>query len=95
MSISSSGWGNKVGTADRSCNCGSWKQHWINKTGDNWPNTCSVSGCSSAATLGAHVYHNAVQGERIVPMCAECNALTDKFSLKGGTKIPSANKSSC
>ena len=24
-----SGWKNKVGTADRACKCGSWKNHWI------------------------------------------------------------------
>ncbi|WP_305843226.1 hypothetical protein [Photobacterium leiognathi] len=69
MSVSCNGWANKNGTAQRSCSCGTWKQHWINDTGESWPSECSVSGCYSPPVLGAHVYHPDVKGERIVPMC--------------------------
>lgn len=95
MSVSCNGWGNKNGTAQRVCSCGSWKQHWINESSKSWPRECSVSGCSSRPVLGAHVYHPDVSGERIVPMCDSCNKNASKFSLKGGTNIPSANRSTC
>lgn len=42
MSITCNGWKNKVGTQDRECKCGSWKQHWINFSGKKWPEKCSV-----------------------------------------------------
>lgn len=29
----STGWKNKVGTAERACKCGSWKNHWIKFSG--------------------------------------------------------------
>lgn len=95
MSVSCDGWGNKNGTAERKCSCGSWKQHWINETSESWPSTCSVQGCSTLPVLGAHVYHPDVSGERIVPMCDSCNKVSSKFSLKGKTKIPKANKTTC
>jgi len=93
MSITASGWSNKKGTADRSCNCGTWKDHWIKYSGKTWPMSCSVNGCSNSATLGAHVWNPAVTGEKIVPMCASCNGLTGSFDLKGGITLESANKS--
>lgn len=94
MSISEFGWYNKVGTAERFCSCGSWKQHWIKYAKKNWPNSCSVSGCNNAPILGAHVANPQVDGERIVPMCDECNKLSGTFTLKVGTVVPSANQSS-
>jgi len=95
MSISCDNWGNKNGTSNRNCLCGSWKQHWLNHTKKTWPNSCSVSGCITQPVLGAHVYHADVTGERIVPMCDSCNKKIGKFSLKGGISIPLANKQSC
>lgn len=92
MSITASGWKNKVGTKDRSCSCGDWKTHWVKFSKKTWPTTCSVGGCTSKATLGAHVINTDVAGERIVPMCDSCNKLTGTFSLKVGTGVPSANK---
>lgn len=91
MSITAAGWSNKGGTAGRACACGTWKQHWINYAGKSWPNECSVQGCSSAATLGAHIVNNSVTGEKIAPMCDSCNKLTGTFTLKGSITLPSAN----
>jgi len=91
MSIPASGWSNKGGTSARSCNCGTWKQHWINFAKKQWPATCSVQGCSNAPTLGAHVINKSVTGERIVPMCDSCNGLSSTFTLKGSISVPSAN----
>lgn len=91
MSIPTTGWANKAGTALRNCKCGTWKNHWVKFANKIWPASCSVSGCNSAATLGAHVINSAVTGERIVPMCDSCNKLTGKFTLKTGITVPSAN----
>ena len=91
--ITANNWKNKGGTGGRSCNCGSWKQHWINNSNENWPSKCSVSGCNNGATLGAHIINPNVSGERIVPGCDSCNKLGTEFSLKGGVTVVKANKS--
>lgn len=93
MGIPTAGWSNKNGTADRGCNCGTWKQHWIKQSQKSWPSICSVEGCLSVPTLGAHVINSNVMGERIVPMCDSCNKRAGNFSLKNGINVPSANKS--
>ena len=93
MEVPASGWKNKSGTGNRSCNCGTWKHHWINGSGKPWPNECSVLGCTNNATLGAHVINSSVSGEKIVPACDSCNKLSGEFTLKGGITLISANKS--
>lgn len=90
MDITATGWKNKRGTAAHSCECGAWRQHWVNKSGMNWPAECSVLGCSGAPTLGAHVIKANVTGERIVPMCGSCNGVDRSFDLKGGITLVSA-----
>jgi hypothetical protein len=92
MSITAKGWKNKKGTSTRSCKCGSWKQHWINCSGKEWPEKCSVLGCNNRATLGAHIINTDVSGEYIVPACDSCNKLDSEFDLKGGISLVSANK---
>lgn len=93
MTLPCNGWKNKSGTSDRSCKCGSWKQHWINNSNEKWPTCCSVAGCDNKATLGAHIYNPNVEGEWIVPMCESCNKNNSEFSLTGGITLVSANKS--
>jgi hypothetical protein len=93
MSIPTTGWKNKNGTANRSCNCGTWKQHWINYAKKSWPTSCSVKGCSTVPSLGAHVINANATGERIVPMCDSCNGLSGTFTLKEKITVPSANTS--
>lgn len=90
--ITATGWKNKKGTGERSCKCGSWKQHWINGSGELWPENCSVSGCNNAATLGAHIINSDVSGEYIIPACDSCNRLSSEFNLKGSITLVSANK---
>lgn len=94
MSLPTYGWKNKVGTAGRSCKCGSWKQHWINFSGEKWPTFCSVSGCREIAEVGAHIYNtsDSAHGEYIVPACKWCNARTSTFSLRADVVLVSANK---
>ena len=91
-SITANGWKNKSGTSGRSCSCGSWKNHWINNSSKSWPSSCSVSGCTNGATLGAHVINANVTGERIIPACDSCNKRSDEFDLKGNVTLVSANK---
>ena len=93
MKLPANGWKNKNGTGNRSCRCGSWKNHWLNFSGTAWPNECSVYKCHNSADLGAHICNSKVSGERIIPMCLSCNRRTDTFSLKEGVTLVSANKS--
>ena len=93
MSITANNWKNKNGTGDRVCSCGSWKQHWLNFSKKQWPDQCSVAGCTNRPTLGAHVFNDSVTGEKIVPMCDSCNKISGTFNLKGGVTLVNANKS--
>ena len=65
MSITAESWSNKNGTANRTCKCGTWKEHWIKFANKAWPTTCSVQGCTNKPTLGAHVVNQSVSGEKI------------------------------
>lgn len=89
------GWKNKDGTATRSPSCGkcgSWKDHWKKLTGRTWPQGCSVLNCSGAASLGGHIIHPQVQGEKIVPMCDGCNKISGTFGLSDSVALASAVK---
>lgn len=90
--VTAKGWKNKNGTAKRSCSCGTWKQHWINASGEAWPKDCSIKGCLNNATLGAHIFNANLSGEMIVPACSSCNNRTDEFDLEVGVTLVSANK---
>lgn len=92
MSLPCNGWKNKTGTSNRTCTCGSWKQHWINYTSKNWPSVCAVEGCNNNATVGAHIYNSNAEGEWIAPMCESCNKKTGEFALKNHTALVPANK---
>ena len=91
--MTASNWKNKKRTGERDCKCGSWKNHWLNFSNKEWPDKCSVKGCSNKPTLGAHVINADVTGEKIVPMCDSCNKLTGYFDLKGGITLVNANQS--
>lgn len=98
MSITASGWKNKGGTGERSCKCGSWKNHWVDSSGKSWPTQCSVLGCNNSATLGAHVFNidRGVCGEYIIPACNSCNSLSSEFNLKGSiTLVPANQQKTC
>ena len=95
ITLPSNGWKNKVGTSDRSCGCGSWKQHWINGAGKDQPRYCSVYGCSNQATLGAHIYNSNVESEWIAPLCDSCNKISSEFSLSDGSTVVPTNKNNC
>lgn len=88
------GWKNKKGTGDRTCRCGSWKQHWLNYSHHPWPKYCSVRGCFNAPTLGAHVINPRIAGEMIIPMCDACNRKSESFDLVPTVEPVSANQAS-
>ncbi len=93
IKLTANNWKNKSGTGNRTCKCGSWKQHWINFAKKDWPKQCSVEGCMNEPTIGAHIINADVDGEKIVPMCDACNKKTGYFTLKGGISLVSANRS--
>ncbi len=84
---------NKNGTADRRCICGTWKQHWINFSGKEWPAKCTVKGCDHKATLGAHITKKGENKEYIIPACEGCNQSSSAFQLKREDYLVSANQS--
>ena len=92
MGVTVSGWSNVSGTADKTCPCGTWKKHWLKHSGESWPKSCSVKGCTEAPTLGAHISNPNVTGNRIVPMCSSCNGLDGTFDLKGNVTLVQAKE---
>lgn len=98
MIIAARKWKNKGGTSQRSCSCGSWKQHWMKFSGQTWPNECSILDCHQKATLGAHIYctNSGSHDEYIVPACDSCNKLTEEFCLKKSvTLVPASKQKTC
>ena len=94
-----SGWKNKKGTGERSCKCGSWRNHWLRFSPEPWPTKCAVDGCNNAATLGAHIFLSGTMSpdnEYIIPTCDSCNKLESQFSVKSGTIfVPANRKKTC
>lgn len=92
MSLRNYGWKNKNGTSERTCKCGSWKDHWIKNSKESWPLTCSAADCNNYAEVGAHVINSNEPGEWIIPLCRVCNKSIGEFSIKNGVTLVSANK---
>lgn len=92
MNLRNFGWKNKNGTSERTCKCGSWKEHWIKNSQIMWPLRCSASDCNNFAEVGAHVINSNEDGEWIVPLCIACNNRTDEYSIKVGVTLVPANK---
>jgi hypothetical protein len=86
-------WKNKKGTGKRSCECGSWKQHWLNLSGKSWPSKCSIEKCSNPPEVGGHIVQVGGGQEQIVPLCDSCNSNRDNtFYLGMGVTPVGANK---
>lgn len=92
MIVPLNGWKNKNGTSGRFCSCGSWKNHWINNSGEIWPTFCSASDCMQRAEVGAHVINYSLRDEWIIPLCNACNQRTDVFSISIFANPVPANK---
>lgn len=72
------------GTSKNRCNCGSWLKHWENYSGTP-AIFCSVFGCNSSATVGAHVQiaNSFIDKWYIVPMCQLHNSLSGQLEVSG------------
>ena len=93
MNVTNEGWYNIKNTGDRECQCGTWKQHWLNFSNVKWPMICSVEGCLALPILGGHVANKNIKGEKIVPICDSCNKEVGIFNLRSEVVLVSANKS--
>jgi len=87
---------NRKGTSDRGCNCGSWKQHWINFSRRMWPSSCQVSTCVGSAEVGAHVIRVRGAGEEfIAPLCRSCNNRNGDFWVNDDMVISANRANTC
>jgi phospholipase/lecithinase/hemolysin len=89
---------NSNGSAGRSCQCGSWLDHWESFS-DRQAGGCSVTGCTEYATVGAHVTRPNAENDDykttpyIVPMCSYHNGQHgETFRSKAGVTFVWANK---
>jgi len=69
----------------------SWKEWWEAQTGRKF-SSCSCSGCSAAAVVGAHVQKSGVSDMRwyIVPLCRSCNGKpsSEVFEVRDYDLVP-------
>lgn len=81
------------GTSSRSCNCGTWIEHWRNFSGQT-ATICRAKGCSNKDIVGAHVKKcNSVdENEYIVPFCRFHNSQSECIEINDGTVLTPANK---
>jgi hypothetical protein len=87
---------NVTGTSRRRCGCGSWLDHYLSWTGSTRM-VCSVLGCGSTATVGAHVRNvtrvDSPGHHRIILMCHPCNMVRgEDLALKSGVPMVWANR---
>jgi len=84
---------NVNGTSYRSCNCGSWIDHWRNFSNQT-ATICRAKGCSNKQIVGAHVKksYSTDNKEYIVPFCNYHNHQTGNIELVEGTVLTPANK---
>jgi C4-type Zn-finger protein len=77
-------WENTDKTSKETCGCGSWKDHWQNRSRQDWPAKCNFPKCENPAEVGAHVNRVKHEGEIfITPLCKACNSKRNQiFYLK-------------
>jgi hypothetical protein len=83
---------NAIGTAEKTCRCGPWLQHFKNFAG--WlPSMCAEKKCMGTELFGAHVRKVGGDGKTfIVPLCRAHNATTGEIEIGDFYLIVSANK---
>ncbi len=79
------GWRKRRNPASESCQCGSWKLHWIKHSKRDWPSKCSNADCHKKPTQGADVRWLSGSRPQIIPLCDSCSKQTDRFNLREGT----------
>jgi hypothetical protein len=84
------------GTTGRTCNCGSWLNHWKNFSGQTLSKYCYEEKCIQEPEVGAHVQKDSISDKSwyIVPLCKGHNGETGKsLNLVDSVKLVSANVS--
>ena len=85
---------NIKGTSEKTCNCGSWLDHWTKFSGQQLPQSCREIRCAQKPEVGAHVQKADSTDSKtyIVPLCKTHNAETDKtLEIMDSTVLVSAN----
>ena len=87
---------NLNGTAELSCKCSSWLEHWSKFTGKN-RNTCSNVFCFSDDIIGAHVQkYNLLDNKwYIVPLCKKCNKSDSIIDINDVELVPANVNNTC
>lgn len=75
-------WKNKSASTTPQCPYSSWKQYWIEKSNKEWPESCSVEGCSHRAVFGSVVCNPNTDADYVIPVCAWCCNERAEFSIK-------------
>ena len=85
------------GSADKSCNCGSWLEHWENFCG-NKAILCSAILCLERQLVGAHVkkVYLTENARYIIPLCQQHNQSENMIEISGNYILVSADpKETC
>ncbi|MEN8248887.1 MAG: hypothetical protein ABFS32_08140 [Bacteroidota bacterium] len=84
-------------TADKSCNCGSWLQHWENFCGSK-AILCSSILCLEGQLVGAHVkkIYLTDSAQYIIPLCQQHNQSENMIEISDNCILVSADpKETC
>jgi len=82
-----------TGTAEATCACGAWLDHWAKFSGQR-VRTCPVVGCNKTDLVGAHVQEveSAGYNQYIYPLCSGHNLTTGVLVVSDYYQLVSANK---
>lgn len=84
------------GTSEKTCECGSWINHWEKFSGEELPSKCPVIGCNNKPEVGAHVQKDEKNDNNwyIIPLCKNCNNKKgETLQVENNIKLVSANVS--
>jgi hypothetical protein len=83
--------GNINGSSEKPCQCGSWRDHWENISGQKFA-YCAAGTCVNRAEVGARVQVAGSRNWFIVPLCRQHNATRDaSLIVSDRVKLVSAN----
>jgi len=82
---------NVAGTAQASCCCGSWLNHWEKLSGQATM-FCVERTCTSKDLVGAHVQRLGDSAWYIIPLCNKHNQTASSIDVLDSTAFVSANK---
>jgi hypothetical protein len=90
---------NLNGTADNTCKCASWIDHWKKFSSQPTPTICVVTGCNEKTEVGAHIQKDVATDNSwyIIPICKKCNGKKGQdLIISDTTRLVSANvKETC